>query len=77
MDGTAKPHAQVRASANWAPERIASERAAASLRTQRRDEQERVERLATRVSALLSSPPLAVSRRSPRPRVTVRSRLPR
>lgn len=55
MDGTEKPHALVRPAADWTPERIASERNATSLREQRRNERVRFERLATRVSALLTS----------------------
>jgi hypothetical protein len=57
MDATAKPDARVHAAAEWTPERIASERNAQSLREQRRIERARFERLTTRVSVLLSSPP--------------------
>jgi hypothetical protein len=65
MDATAKPEIRVHTAADWTLERLASERKAGSLREQRRNERVRFERLATRVSALLASPPSATSGRRP------------
>jgi hypothetical protein len=56
----------VRRAPNWSPERIAAERngtAAARLREQRDRERARLDKLAARVSSLLTKQPRAAARR--------------